>query len=138
MEELRRALPHAVRVGEREVVQASDLIGSYLATLPQPQRDTLTALRNTLRDLLPDAEECISYNMPCFKVDGVAVAGFDGFKQHCSYFPHSGNVVGQVTGVPAWCTVASRGTLQFPVDRPLPKTLVRKLVRARQREIAAN
>ncbi len=114
-----------------------DPISAHLATLPQPQRDTLTALRATLRDLLPDAEECISYNMPCFKVDGVAVAGFDGFKQHCSYFPHSGNVVGQVSGIPDWCTVASRGTLQFPVDRPLPKALVRKLVRARLAEIAA-
>src|SRR5215475_9335323 len=113
-----------------------DPIASYLATLPQPQRDTLNALRTTLRDLLPNSTESLSYNMPCFKVDDVAVAGFDGFKNHCSYFPHSGNVVGQITGVPEWCTVASKGTLQFPVDRPLPKTLVRKLVRARLREIA--
>jgi uncharacterized protein YdhG (YjbR/CyaY superfamily) len=114
-----------------------DPITSHLAKLPQPQRDTLTALRTTLRELLPDATETISYNMPCFKIDGVAVAGFDGFRQHCSYFPHSGNVVGQVTGIPAWCNVASSGTLQFPVDRPLPKTLVRKLVRVRLQEIAA-
>jgi uncharacterized protein YdhG (YjbR/CyaY superfamily) len=110
-------------------------IDSHLAQFDPPQRGTLVALRDTLRELLPDAEESISYNMPCFKVDGVAVAGFDGFKKHCSYFPHSGNVVGQVTGIPAWCTVASAGTLQFPVDRPLPKTLVRRLVRARLREI---
>ncbi|HEX4532214.1 MAG TPA: DUF1801 domain-containing protein [Acidimicrobiia bacterium] len=114
-----------------------DPIASYLAKLPKPQRDTLTALRATLRELLPNAVESLSYKMPCFKVDGVAVAGFDGFKDHCSYFPHSGNVVGRITGVPAWCKVASKGTLQFPVDRPLPKTLVRKLVHARLREIAA-
>ena len=117
--------------------RTEDPIAAHLATLPQPQRDTLSALRATLRDLLPDAVESISYNMPCFKVDGVAVAGYDGFKEHCSYFPHSGNVVEQVSGVPAWCTVASKGTLQFPVDRPLPKTLVRKLVNTRLREIAA-
>jgi uncharacterized protein YdhG (YjbR/CyaY superfamily) len=110
-------------------------IDAHLAKLPRHQRDTLTALRETLRELLPDAEECISYNMPCFKVGGVAVAGFDGFKNHCSYFPHSGNVVQQVSGIPAWCTVASKGTLQFPVDRPLPKALVRKLVQARLAEI---
>jgi uncharacterized protein YdhG (YjbR/CyaY superfamily) len=119
------------------VSRRSDPIAAHLATLPQPQRDTLTALRATLRELLPDASESFSYNMPCFKVDGVAVAGYDGFKDHCSYFPHSGNVVGAITGIPAWCTVASKGTLQFPVDRPLPKTLVRKLVQARLREIAA-
>jgi uncharacterized protein YdhG (YjbR/CyaY superfamily) len=112
-------------------------IDSYLARFDSPQRDTLTRLHGTLRELLPDAEECISYNMPCFKVDGVAVAGFDGFKRHCSYFPHSGNVVGQITDLPPWCTAASAGTLQFPVDRPLPKALVRRLVQARMREIAA-
>jgi uncharacterized protein YdhG (YjbR/CyaY superfamily) len=117
--------------------EPTDPITAHLAALPQPQRDTLDALRTTLRELLPDAVESISYNMPCFKVDGVAVAGFDGFKHHCSYFPHSGNVVGAISGVPAWCTVATKGTLQFPIDRPLPKTLVRKLVRARLREIAA-
>ena len=117
--------------------EAENPITAYLAALPQPQRDTLTALQTTLRDLLPDATECISYDMPCFKVDGAAVAGFDGFKHHCSYFPHSGNVVTQVEGVPEWCTVASKGTLQFPVDRPLPKVLVRKLVRVRLREIAS-
>ena len=115
---------------------STDPVAAHLAALPRPQRDTLTALRATLRELLPDAVESISYNMPCFKVDGVAVAGYDGFKGHCSYFPHSGNVVGAVSGVPAWCTVASKGTLQFPVDRTLPKAFVRRLVKARLHEIA--
>ena len=114
-----------------------DPITAHLATLPQPQRDTLTALRETLRDLLPDAEECLSYKMPCFKVGGVAVAGFDGFRKHCSYFPHSGDVVTKVSAIPAWCTVSSKGTLQFPVDRPLPKALVRTLIQVRLEEIAA-
>ena len=111
-------------------------IDAHLAGLPQPQRATLLALRATLRELLPGAQECLSYRMPCFKVDGVAVAGFDAYTAHCSYFPHSGNVVERVSGIPAWCTVASKGTLQFPVDRPLPKALVKKLVLARQAEIA--
>ena len=61
---------------------AANPILAHLATLPPTQRDTLTALRATLCELLPDAQECISYNMPCFKVGGVAIAGFDGFKQH--------------------------------------------------------
>ncbi len=113
-----------------------NVIDAHLAALPQPQRNTLAALRDTLRGLLPGAEECLSYGMPCFKVDGKAVAGFDGYKAHCSYFPHSGNIVGRVSGIPAWCTAASKGTLQFPVDRPLPTELVEKLVKARQAEIA--
>ena len=113
-----------------------NVIDAHLAALPQPQRNTLAALRDTLRGLLPGAEECLSYGMPCFKVDGKAVAGFDGYKAHCSYFPHSGNIVVRVSGIPAWCTAASKGTLQFPVDRPLPTELVEKLVKARQAEIA--
>ncbi len=95
--------------------------------MSQPQRDTLASLHTTLRELLPHAVECISYNMPCFKVDSAAVAGFDGFKNPLlNAPPHSGScVVMQFSGVPAWCTVASKGTLQFPIVRPLPKTLVR-------------
>ena len=56
-----------------------NVIDAHLAALPQPQRNTLAALRDTLRGLLPGAEECLSYGMPCFKVDGKAVAGFDGY-----------------------------------------------------------
>lgn len=108
----------------------------HLVGLPHPQRDTLLALRATLLEVLPEAEECISYRMPCFKVGGKAVAGFEGFTKHCSYFPHSGTVLERVSGIPAWCT-ASKGTLQFPVDRPLPKALVKRLVQARLDEIAA-
>lgn len=118
------------------MTETENPIDAHLARLPQPQRDTLAALRATLRELLPDAVECISYNMPCFKVDGTAVAGFEGFAKHCSYFPHSGNIVPQVAPLPAWCTASTKGTLQFPVDRPLPKTVVRALVRARLAEIA--
>jgi uncharacterized protein YdhG (YjbR/CyaY superfamily) len=75
--------------------------------------------------------------MPCFKVDGVAVAGFDGFTRHCSYFPHSGSVLEHVDGLPAWCTVTSKGTLQFPLDRPPPATVVKQLVQVRLDEIAS-
>ena len=120
----------------RPVSSDDDVISAHLAKLPQPQRDTLSALRVTLRELLPEADECLSYDMPCFKVGGKAVAGFDGFKRHCSYFPHSGSIVEHVGGIPDWCTAATKGTLQFPVDRPLPKALVRRLVRARLDEIA--
>ncbi len=112
------------------------VIDDHLAGLPSPQRETLQALAATLRELLPEADEVLSYRMPCFSVDGKAVAGFDGFKGHCSYFPHSGSVLGRVEGIPAWAT-AERGTLRFPVDRTLPRALVRRLVRVRLDEIAA-
>jgi uncharacterized protein YdhG (YjbR/CyaY superfamily) len=110
-------------------------IDAYLERFEGPQRETLEMLRDTLRELLPAAEECQKYRMPCFAVRGKAVAGFDGFRKHNSYFPHSGTVLEQVRGIPAWCT-ATAGTLQFPLDRPLPVTLVRKLVRTRLEQIS--
>ena len=110
---------------------------AHLAGLPQPQRDTLLALRALLLELVPDGEECISYRMPCVKVGGKAVAGYDGFAKHCSYFPHSGSVVAKVESLPDWCTAASKGTLQFPVDRVPPRELVAELVRIRREELAA-
>ena len=110
-------------------------IDQHLAGLPEPQRATLERLRDDLRALLPTAEEKISYRMPCFAVQGKAVAGFDGFKDHCSYFPHSGNVVPQVQGLPTWAE-ADRGTLRFPIGKRLPKAVLRQLVRIRLDEIS--
>jgi uncharacterized protein YdhG (YjbR/CyaY superfamily) len=109
-------------------------IDAHLRKIPEPQRSTLVALRALLRELLPEAEECIKYSMPCFALNGKGVATFDGFKNHCSYFPMSGGVLEGISGLPSWC-VTSKGTLQFPVDRPLSKTLVTKLVKARLKEI---
>lgn len=111
-------------------------IDEHLAGLPGPQRATLEALRDDLRRLLPAAEEKISYRMPCFAVRGKAVAGFDGFKQHCSYFPHSGNVIGQVSDLPAWAE-PDRGTLRFPIGERLPEAVLRQLIRIRLDEISA-
>ena len=110
-------------------------IDIHIAAFRGEQRESLSELAAILRELLPGAVECISYNMPCFKVDGKAVAGFDGFTKHNSYFPHSGNIVNSVGPLPAGCS-ATKGSLHFPLDRCLTKTLVKKLVSARLREIA--
>ena len=102
----------------------------YLAAAPEPQRTTLSALRATLRELLPDADEALSYGVPAFKVGGKAVAGYAYFKQHCSYFPHSGSVLQELEDELEdyrW----SKGTLQFSIGAPLPEALVRQLVEAR-------
>ena len=90
-------------------------VDEYLDSAPEPQRSTLLALRVTLRRLLPDAEEALSYGVPSFKVGGKAVAGYAFFKRHCSYFPHSGAVlsepVSELEGY-EW----SKGTLKFQVE----------------------
>jgi uncharacterized protein YdhG (YjbR/CyaY superfamily) len=109
-------------------------IDEYLAALDEPKRRTLERLRKTILDIVPDAEQCMSYGMPAFKVDGKAVAGFAAFKNHLSYFPHSGSVLPELSD-DLIGYAASKGTLQFPVDRPLPKALVKKLIAVRRRQL---
>lgn len=103
---------------------------AYLDAQPEPQRTTLETTAARLRSLLPGAAECISYGMPAFKVDGTAIAGLAGFTRHCSYFPHSGATLGRIAEHLAGYDF-DEGTLRFPVDTPLPRDLLRKLVAAR-------
>ena len=105
-------------------------IDEYLAALDEPKRSTLEELRRTILEIIPEAEQCISYGMPAFKVRGKAVAGFAAFKNHLSYFPHSGSVLPQLPEDIAGYA-GSKGTLQFAVDTPLPKPLVEKLIAVR-------
>jgi uncharacterized protein YdhG (YjbR/CyaY superfamily) len=72
--------------------------------------------------------------MPAFRVEGKTVAGFAAFKNHLSYLPHSGSVLAALAGDVAGYET-STGSLRFAVDKPLPKQLVRKLVRMRMREV---
>ncbi len=109
-------------------------IDDYLAALDEPKRGTLERLRRTILEVVPEADQCISYGMPAFKLDGKAVAGFGAFKNHLSYFPHSGSVLPELRDDLVGYT-ASKGTLQFPIDTPLPKTLVRKLIAVRRQQL---
>lgn len=112
-------------------------VDAYLAALDQPKRDTLERLRRTILQVVPEAEQCIAYGAPAFKVGGKAVAGFAAFKHHLSYLPHSSTVLSALEGELAGYTT-SKGALQFPVDSPLPETLVRNLIETRQREIGGH
>lgn len=111
-------------------------IDSYLAKTAEPQRGTLRSLRRVLRRILPHAEEALSYGMPCFQVDGQGVAGFAALQRHCSYFPMSGSVIRQMRTDLARYQL-STGGFRFPVDEVPPAALVRKLVRARLRQLSA-
>lgn len=105
-------------------------VDEYLDGAPEPQRNTLNELRRVLRELLPDATEQLSYGVPAFKLRGRAVAGYAYYKNHCSYFPHSGMVLSELEHELSsydW----DKGTLRFPIDEPLPPDLVEKLVRVR-------
>jgi len=105
-------------------------VDTYLAAVEEPGRSTLMALRQSIAAISPGAEECISYGMPGFKLHGKMIAGFAAFKNHLSYFPHSGSVLAELSAELAGYDT-NAGTLRFPVDEPLPKELVKKLIAVR-------
>jgi uncharacterized protein YdhG (YjbR/CyaY superfamily) len=109
-------------------------IDDYLARLDEPKRSTLQELRRTIRSIVPEAEQGISYGTPAFRLHGKLIAGFAAFKSHLSYLPHSGSVLAELPDDVAGY-VTSKGALQFAIDKPLPKALVKKLIATRLGEI---
>jgi uncharacterized protein YdhG (YjbR/CyaY superfamily) len=108
-------------------------VDKYLRGIEEPKRSTLEALRRTILEIVPDAEQIISYKVPAFRVEGRIVAGFAAFKDHLSYLPFSGSVLPELASELEGYTM-TKSALHFPVDRPLPKTLVRKLIAASRSE----
>jgi uncharacterized protein YdhG (YjbR/CyaY superfamily) len=105
-------------------------VDEYLRGVEEPKRSTLEALRRTILEIVPDAEQVISYRVPAFRVRGKTVAGFAAFKNHLSYLPFSGSVLPRLADELEGYTM-TKSALHFPVDRPLPKTLVKKLISSR-------
>ena len=108
-------------------------IDAYLDALDEPKRTTLSQMRDTILSVIPDAEECISYTMPAFRVRGKVVAGFAAFSNHLSYLPHSGSVFPQLQDELQDYSISS-GALRFAIDRPLPVPLVEKLIAVRMHQ----
>jgi uncharacterized protein YdhG (YjbR/CyaY superfamily) len=127
------AAPNADRFVDCEAVSAAE-IDEYLRGIDEPRRGTLQALRGMILEIAPEAEEGISYRVPAFRVDGKVVAGFAAFKDHLSYLPFSGSVLKQLGNELDGYTM-TKSSLHFPVDRPPPKALVKKLIAVRLDEI---
>jgi len=108
-------------------------IDAYIREQPEPKRGTLEALRRSILKAIPEAEQGISYGVPAFRVNGTVVAGFAAFKNHLSYLPHSGSVFPELADELGGYEKSS-GALRFPIDEPLPPTLVQKLVAVRMRQ----
>jgi uncharacterized protein YdhG (YjbR/CyaY superfamily) len=109
-------------------------VDGYLARVPEPARTTLEKMRAVVRSVVPEATETITYQMPTFKYKGRSLVAFAAFKNHCSLFPMSGAVIEKFKDdLEGFHT--SKGTLQFPVDKPLPASLVKKIIKARIAEI---
>ena len=113
---------------------AIEEVDAYMAAQEEPKRSTLEAVRRSILEIVPEAEQGISYGMPAFKVGGKVVAGLAAFTNHLSYLPHSGSVLPALTDDLAGYEM-TKGSLHFPVDEPLPKHLVEKLLDTRMRQL---
>ena len=105
-------------------------IDEYLAGLSPENRAALQKIRRAVHAAAPGAEECISYGMPAFRLNGQLIAGFKAAASHCSFHPMSGETVAALEDDLAGYET-SRGTIRFPARAGLPASLVRKLVKAR-------
>jgi len=104
-------------------------IDGYLSVVPVNQRAALNKLRKAIRAAAPKAEECISYGVPAFRLNGRFLVAFGAAAKHCSFFPGAFAVETHKRVLKAYGL--SKGTIRFKPDRPLPATLIRKLIKAR-------
>jgi uncharacterized protein YdhG (YjbR/CyaY superfamily) len=118
-----------VTAGKNGASGAND-VEAYLARIPEPAQTTLRKVRATIKAAAPkEATEGLSYGMPAFRYKG-ALVGYAAFKEHCSFFPMSASLLDTMKDdLQGYRT--SKGTLQFPMDKPLPAALLKKMVKAR-------
>jgi uncharacterized protein YdhG (YjbR/CyaY superfamily) len=109
-------------------------IDDYLAGLTTAQRAALEKLRKTIRAAAPKAEECITYGVAAFRLNGKSLVGFGASADHCSFYPMTGHTV-EAFKDDLKDFKTSKGAICFQPDKPLPAALVRKLVNARVAEI---
>lgn len=129
---MRKATPQRARTAPKPANTAADVDG-YLAKVPEPARTTLLKVRTTIRSVVPpEATEALSYGMPAFRYKGALVA-YAAFKDHCSFFPMQASLIDEIQDELKGYRTA-KGTLQFPLDKPLPAALVKKMVKARVAE----
>src|SRR5664279_1726678 len=116
--------------GVARSMDSAKTVDEYLAGVPEPAHSTLEKIRATIRAVVPaEATESISYGMPAFRYKG-ALVGYAAFKDHCSFFPMNSSLITEFEqDLKAYST--AKGTIRFPLDKPLPAALVKKLVKAR-------
>jgi uncharacterized protein YdhG (YjbR/CyaY superfamily) len=110
-------------------------IDEYLAPLSKEKRAALQKLRKAIKSAAPKAEECISYQLPAFRLGGRMLVAFGAAANHCAFYPGAHPVETHNKELKAYDT--SKGTIRFQADTSLPATLVRKLVKTRIAEYAS-
>jgi uncharacterized protein YdhG (YjbR/CyaY superfamily) len=111
---------------------STEEVDRYLADLEEPKRSTLGEMRRRILEVVPNAEQGLSYGVPAFRVDGKVVAGLAAFKSHLSYLPHSGSVLAALSDKTGGYS-QTKSALHFPLDEPLPQELVRELIEVKLR-----
>ena len=108
-------------------------VDEYMAALPDEARRGLEELRRTIKAVAPSATEGISYKMPVFRVDGSPLVWIAAYKNHYSIYPTTDGLE-RALGDELKPYIHGKGTIRFPADKPIPKRLVRKIVKARLAE----
>ena len=111
-------------------------VRKYLAAQPVATRRRLKQIRDIIRGVAPGAAEAFSYRIPGFKLEGRPFIWYAGFKQHTSLFP-MGDAIRRAHAEELKGYKTSKGTIQFPLDEPLPTALIKRLVKARMAEMRA-
>lgn len=109
-------------------------VDAYLATIPAESRNALGKLRKTIRSAAPEADEGFSYGVPAFKLKDKTLVCFAAFKNHCGFYPMSPDVLHKFASDLVDYETA-KGTIRFDPKRPLPTSLVKKIVKARLEEL---
>jgi len=110
-------------------------IDAYLAPLSKEKRAALEKLRRAIKSAAPKAEECISYQLPAFRLGGRMLVAFGAWANHCAFYPGAHPLEAYKDELKSYDT--SKGSIRFQANSPLPATLVRKLVKTRIAEYAA-
>jgi uncharacterized protein YdhG (YjbR/CyaY superfamily) len=111
-------------------------INEYIAMQPAAAQIVLERVRSAIRKATPDAEECISYQIPAFKLHGRVLLYFAGLKEHYSVYPASDAMTAAFEGELDAYRV-SKGTLRFPLSEPVPTKLIGRIAKFRAEEIVA-
>jgi len=108
----------------------------YMAALDEAPKRRLQELRKIIRDVAPKAEEAISYNIPAFKWNGALLVWYAAFKEHIGFYPKASGIASFKSDLAGYKT--SKGAIQFPLGKPIPAALVKKIVKFRMKENEAN
>jgi uncharacterized protein YdhG (YjbR/CyaY superfamily) len=107
-------------------------VDAYIAAYPEPVRKRLEEMRTIIKEEAPDGEECISYRMPAFKMGGRSLVYFGAFSKHIGFYPTSSGIAAFEKDLSKY--VHAKGSVQFSMDKPLPKGLIKKIVKFRVKE----